>query len=183
MARTNCTLRKMSPPLKRAKSAGGVKFASPSPSPPPKDSNSSCAFYQAASASRVLAEDHIALSQQTQDLHEELPRERHNGVPLAPECPRKISYNVHTPLVEGHRAQHANHFVGRLIRDVGVPLTCITPPDMILGILSYRGLEYPRPWDLLSQGLAINVISKHAPMHFFDNHQPSFRVTHFNSGS
>ncbi|GAA0158926.1 hypothetical protein LIER_15831 [Lithospermum erythrorhizon] len=38
MARTKCTIRKMSHPPKRAKSAGGMKFASPSSSPPPPSS-------------------------------------------------------------------------------------------------------------------------------------------------
>ncbi|GAA0182877.1 hypothetical protein LIER_30448 [Lithospermum erythrorhizon] len=39
MARTKRTIRRMSPPPKRAKSAGGVKFASPSSSPPPHSSS------------------------------------------------------------------------------------------------------------------------------------------------
>ncbi|GAA0160983.1 hypothetical protein LIER_17409 [Lithospermum erythrorhizon] len=59
--------------------------------------------------------------------------------------------------------------MGRLMRDASVPLTCVASPDMILGILSYKRLEYPRLLDLLSEGLTINMTSTHAPIHLFDS--------------
>ncbi|GAA0186873.1 hypothetical protein LIER_34161 [Lithospermum erythrorhizon] len=58
-------------------------------------------------------------------------------------CSLKVPHDVHAPLIGGDRAQHVGHLVARLVRDAGMPLTRITSPDMILGILSYRRPEYP----------------------------------------
>ncbi|GAA0162398.1 hypothetical protein LIER_18501 [Lithospermum erythrorhizon] len=69
----------------------------------------------------------------------------YDGVPFGPKCPWKVSYNVNAPLIEGYYAQHPDHLVGRLMRDVDMPLTGIASPDVILGILNYRRPEYPRP--------------------------------------